>query len=187
MNFRISCAILLAALIYGSCVFSPKSEKPEPSPKGKWEEPTSPDKVVNNLKVAFDELNIEFYRDCLHDNYFYLSRSEVDNIDIRWSKSEDVRIIENLMNGSFKVVFNAVQNSVLEEYGKDCENIPDGAIVVPEHPNEMWLVVNYIVDIEVDTKEKGDFTVHQFMEFKFVKDPKTNLYAIVLWNDLTNQ
>jgi hypothetical protein len=111
----------------------------------------------------------------------------VDNIDIRWSKSEDVRIIENLMNGSFKVVFNAVQNSVLEEYGKDCENIPDGAIVVPEHPNEMWLVVNYIVDIEVDTKEKGDFTVHQFMEFKFVKDPKTNLYAIVLWNDLTNQ
>lgn len=186
MNIRVSCAILLAVLISGSCVFSPKSENPEPSPTGKWEEPTSPDKVVNNLKVAFDELNINFYRDCLNDNYFYLSRSETDNIDIRWSKSDDVTIIENLMEGSFKVVFTTVQNSIHEEYGKDCE-YPDGAVVVPEHPNEMWLVVNYIVDIEVDTKLKGDFIVHQFMEFKFVKDPKTNLYSIVLWNDMTNQ
>ena len=186
MNIRVSCAVLLAALISGSCVFSPKSENPGPSPKGKWEEPTSPDKVVNNLKVAFDELNNEFYRDCLHDNYYYLSRSEVDNIDIRWSKSEDVRIVENLMKGSTKFVFNADQNSIHEEYGKDCE-YPDGAVVVPEHPNEMWLVVNYTVDMEIFTKSFGEYNVHQFMEFKFVKDPKTNLYSIVLWNDLTNQ
>ncbi len=186
MNIRVSYAVLLAALISGSCVFSPKSENPGPLPQGKWEDPTSPDKVVNNLKVAFDELNIDFYRDCLNDNYNYLSRSEVDNIDLRWSKSEDVRIVENLMTGSFKVVFTTGQNSFHEEYGEDCTDIPDGAVVVPEHKNEMWLVVNYTVDIEVDTKLKGDFIVHQFMEFKFVKDPKTNLYSIVLWNDLTN-
>ena len=186
MKVRVYYAILCAALLSGSCIFSPRSESPEPSPEGKWEEPTSPDKVVNNLKVAFDELNIEFYRNCLNDNYFYLSRSEVDNIDIRWSKSEDVRIVENVMRGSTKFVFTAVQNSIQEEYGKDYGDIPDGAVVVPEHPNEMWLVVNYIVDMDIFTKSFGEYNVHQFMEFKFVKDPKTNRYTIVLWNDLTN-
>ena len=187
MKVRVFFAVVCAALIAGSCVFSPKSESPEPTPTGKWEDPSSPDKVVSNLKVAFNDLNIEFYRDCLNDNYFYLSRSEVDNIDIRWSKSEDVTTVENLMNGCLKFVFTAVQNTVHEEYGKDYPDIPDGAVVVPEHPNEKWLVVSYIVDMEIFTKTKGDFNVHQYMEFKFVQDPKTKFYSIVLWNDLTNQ
>jgi hypothetical protein len=187
MKTRFLGAVLLAAVLAGSCVFSPKSEDSEPSENGKWQTPTSPDKVLGNLKLAFDDLNIEFYRDCLNSNYFYLSRSETDNVDIRWSKSEDVSTVENLMSGSFKVVFTAVQNSVHEEYGKDYSDIPDGAIVVPDHPTELWMVIDYLVDMEIDTKTKGDFTVHQYMEFKYLKDPKTKLYSIILWNDLTNQ
>jgi len=187
MKYRVLLAVLISALISSSCIFSPKSESGDKTPSGKWEEPISPDKVINNLKVAFDELNIEFYRKCLHDNYYYFSPSDVDNPDIRWSKSEDVRIVENIMKGSTKFVFNAVQNSVHEEYGKDCSDIPDGAVVVPDHHNEMWLVVNYIVDMEIFTKSFGEYNVHQFMDFKFVRDPQTKLYSIVLWYDLTNQ
>jgi hypothetical protein len=178
---------VLVACIFGSCIFSPKSDHDNPNPPGKWETPTTPDKVISNLKLSFDDLNAEFYRDCLHSNYFYLSRSEIDNQDIRWSKSEDVRVIENLMKGTTKFVFTAVENSRIEEYGKDYSDIPEGAVVVPEHPTEKWLVINYTVDMEIFTREKGDLNVHQFMDFKFYQDPDSKLWSIILWNDLTNQ
>ena len=87
----------------------------------------------------------------------------------------------------FRSVFQAVQNSIYEEYGKNCTDIPDGAVVVEDHPNEMWTVVNYIVDMEIFTKTIGDYRVHQYMEFKFLKDSVTKEYSIILWNDLTNQ
>ncbi len=188
MKLRFFLALACVMVLSASCVFSPKSENGGDDPTGKWEEPVSPEKVLNNLELAFDDLNVEFYRKCLNDNYFYLSRSEVDNIDIRWNKSEDVSTIDNIMKGSTKFVFQAVENSTHEEYGKDYppEKIPDGAVVVDDHPNEMWVVVNYIVDMEIFTKTKGDYRVHQYMEFKFIKDSE-NHYSIILWNDLTNQ
>jgi hypothetical protein len=181
------CAVLSLVLLFsGACIFSPTKDKPVSGPGGKVEIPTTPEKVLNNLKLAFDDENIEYYRNCLNDNYFYVSRSEVDTLDIRWSKSEDVQIVEKVMKGSSKFVFNAVQNAQIEEYGKNCPNIPVGATVVDEHPNEMWLVINYTVDMEIFTKSFGDINVHQFMEFKFVKDAE-GLYSIIQWNDLTNQ
>jgi len=184
---QICAALSLAALVPVSCIFSPKEENGGDHGGSQIERPVSPEAVVNNLKVAFNQLNIEFYRDCLHDNYFYLSRSEVDNQDIRWSKSEDVQVVGNLMKGTTKFVFTAVENSRIEEYGKSYPDIPDGAVVVPEHPTEKWLVINYTVDMEIFTREKGDLNVHQFMEYKFFQDPVTKLWSIILWNDLTNQ
>lgn len=184
------CAVLLLipVLIGSSCIFSPKEDDdhidPGPGPIVKQ---ISPEAVINNLKESFNQLNIEYYRNCLNDNYFYLSRSEVDDLDIRWSKSEDVQVVENIMKGSTKFVFTAVENSRIEEYGKEYPDIPSGAVVVPEHPTEKWLVINYTVDMEIFTREKGDLNVHQFMEFKFRQDPDSKLWSIVLWNDLTNQ
>lgn len=177
--------LFFVMLFSGSCIFSPKKDNGGTVENGKWEKPVSPDKVLNNLKVAFNDKNIEFYRNCLHDNYYYVSQSETDSLDIRWSKSEDVRIVENVMNGCNKFVFTAVQNSQIEEYGKNCTNIPVGATIVEEHPDEMWLVINYTVDMEIFTKTYGDIEVNQYMEFKFVKDSE-GLYSIIQWNDLSN-
>jgi hypothetical protein len=189
MKIKVYMMAALVALLSGSCVFSPKSEDPDPGPGGKWEDPTTPDKVINNLKVAFDNLDINKYRDCLHNNYFYTSPSTTDNPDIRWSKSEDVSTVGNVMTGSKNFVFTAVENSRHEEYGKDYppDQIPEGAVVVDDHPTEKWVVVNYTVDMEIMTKEHGEYDVHQFMEFKFLQDPASKLYSIILWNDLTSQ
>ena len=184
---RACAALFLILLFSGACIFSPKKDDPDPNPGGKWEEPTTPEKVLNNLKLAFNEQNIEFYRKCLHNNYYYVAKSETDDPDIRWSKSEDVRIVENVMNGSNKFIFTAYKNSQIEEYGKDYPNRPDGATYVDEHPDEMWLVINYTVYMEIFTKSYGEMAVDQFMEFKFVQDPQTKLYSIIEWNDLTNQ
>ena len=187
MKLRVLLPLACVMVISTSCIFSPKPENGGENPTGKWEEPVSPEKVVSNLKLAFDELDVEFYRKCLNDNYFYLSRSEVGDIDIRWNKSEDVSTVDNIMKGCTKFVFQAIENSTHEEYGENYPDIPDGAVVVEDHPNEMWVVVNYIVDMEIFTKTFGDYRVHQYMEFKFLKDPVTKQYSIILWNDLSNQ
>jgi hypothetical protein len=192
MNFgrtsstRISAVLFLVVLFSGSCIFSPNKGKDEPITGGTWQDPKTPDNVLNNLKVAFETSNIEFYRKCLHDNYFYVSQSETDSLDLRWSKSEDVQIVENVMKGSTKFIFNAAQNSEREEYGKNYPDIPVGATIVDDHPNEMWLVINYTVRMQIYTKSYGDITVDQYMEFKFVQDPTTKMYSIIQWNDLSN-
>ncbi len=180
-------AVLFMVLLFsGSCIFSPKPSDDDPvNIDPKWEEPKTPENVLNNLKKAFELDNIEFYRKCLHDNYFYVSKSDIDSLAIRWNKSEDVQIVENIMKGSNKFIFTAQENAQYEEYGENCPNIPMGALQTNKHPNEMWLVINYTVDMEIFTKSYGDINVHQFMEFKFVK--KDSLYSIIEWNDLTNQ
>lgn len=175
----------LTALFTGSCIFSPKKDSGQTTNDGKIEIPATPDKVVNNLKVAFQQLNINFYRDCLNGNYFYTSKSETDTLDIRFSKSEDVRVIENIMNNCTSFVFTSSEYGSMEEWGKDVPNPPNGAVIVDEHPNEVWLVKTYLIDMDIFTKTYGDFKIHQLMEFKFVQDRQSKLYAIIQWNDLT--
>lgn len=186
-----SCLLLLTALLVilfsGSCIFSPKKESEIITPGSKIEIPVSPEKVVNNLKVAFQQLNINFYRDCLHNNYFYESKSETDTLDIRFSKSEDVRVIENIMNNCTSFVFTSSEYGSIEEWGKDVPNPPNGALIVDEHPKEVWLVKTYLIDMDIFTKTYGDFKIHQLMEFKFLQDPQSKLYSIIQWNDLTTQ
>ena len=56
--------ILSIVLILGlsfSCIFSPKEGHKKQNPPGKWQEPMTPDIVVENLKVAFNYLDIDFY------------------------------------------------------------------------------------------------------------------------------
>lgn len=184
-----SCFVLLTilsvTLFSSSCIFSPKKESETITPGGKIENPVSPEKVVNNLKVAFQQLNINFYRDCLHDNYFYTSKSTTDTLDIRFSKSEDVQVVENIMNNCTSFVFNSSEYGSIEEWGKDVPNPPNGALIVNEHPSEVWLVKTYLIDMDIFTKTYGDFKIHQLMEFKFVQDAQSKLYTIIQWNDLT--
>lgn len=185
---RIFSVLAFLALTNCSCVFNPDPDTDTPPVDSKLREPTSPENVVYNLKVAFDQLNSEYYRDCLHDNYYYLFRSEVDGLDLRLSKSEDVRIIENIMNGSTKFVFNAVEHSRYLEYGELYPDIPEGATRTSEHPNEVWTIVNYSVDMQIFTRKHGDIEVSQFMNFKFRQDPNPPGYwTIVEWSDLSNQ
>lgn len=187
-RFVFICAILcLAMVLSASCIFSPKDGDGGGSTTGPVVTPSAPDSVLQNLKVSFERQDIEIYRDCLHDNYYYLSPSAIDEPPLRWDRSEDVRIVGNIMEGSNRMVFTAVKNSVREEYGVNCPDIPEGATVVEEHPNEMWLVINYTVDMEIFTKSFGDINVHQYMDFSFVQDPDTKWYSIIQWNDLTNQ
>ncbi len=182
---RICAVLVLLSLIIGACIFSPDKGNETIQADNRIKVAASPDSVVHNLKVAFDQLDVEVYRNCLNDNYFYVSRSEVDDQEIRWNKSEDVRVVENVINGSTKFVFQAVEHSRYLEYGENCPDKPQGASISPDHPDEIWTIIRYTVDMQIFTKQHGDIEVHQFMDFKFRED-QNGLWSIVEWNDMTN-
>jgi hypothetical protein len=168
-----------------SCIFSPKTGEKGTTPTGQWETPTTPRKVVNNLQVAFDRRDVNLYERCLHENYFYISPSYIDSLDINWPRSDDVRAVENVMNNCTKIVFTPLEISIVEEYGKDVPNIPDGKTIVDDHPTEIWWVCTYYVTMDVFTKDYGEMLVKQDMKYKMVEDTATHYYSIIRWIDET--
>ena len=177
--------ILLAAILGSSCIFSPDTGKKEEKPAGQWVEPTTPRKVIANLVASFDLLNIEFFDRSLHANYYYRSPSNVDELDIYWSKSEDRQAVESLMDKSEEIIFTPSEINVYEEYGKNVTPRPDGANLDTneEHPDDIWYICEYYITIDIFSKDLGEFKVQQDMKFKMVEDKTTHLYSIIRWVD----
>ena len=187
-NFLRNTLILIVFLMLTmsvSCIFSPKSDKKSETPAGQWETPTTPRKVINNLQVSFSQLDIDFFERCLHENYYYLSPSDIDSLDIYWSRSEDVSAVRGVMSASREIIFNPSEINIYEEYGKNVPNKPDGAKLdeMEEHPDDIWYICSYYISIDIFAAEYGDFKVQQDMKFKMVEDLDTHLYSIIRWVD----
>ncbi|MFC1693416.1 hypothetical protein ACFL1R_07920 [Candidatus Latescibacterota bacterium] len=181
-------SVSLSCLFLFSCIFSPKPDKnTNKPPAGKIEEPTTPQKVINNLQVAFQDLEIDFYERCLHQDFYYRSPSNIDSLDLAWGFSEEISIITNMMEASREIIFSPSEIRTYEEYGVNYPDKPDGAIIAPnnEHPDEKWIICDYYITIDINTKELGDFKVQQDMKFKMFKNPETDLYSIIQWFDET--
>ncbi|MCE5248773.1 hypothetical protein LLG96_00995 [bacterium] len=177
---------LVVSFLIGSCIFSPKEGKEDnPVDNGAFEDPVTPQKVIENLKVSFSHLEVDWYEKCLHENFFWESPSKTDELDVRWSRSEELHVIDRLMQDCTAFIFSAHEISSYEEWGSNMDPLPDGAIVSEDHPNEIWYVYNYTIDMDIFTRTYGDFKVHQDMQFKMVKDPDTKLYSVIRWIDIT--
>ncbi len=184
-NGRFLPALSLALLVFTSCIFSPDTGEKSPKPPQQWEEPTTPRKVIKNLEVAFDQLDIDFFERCLHENYYYRSPSDTDEFDLYWSRSEEVMAVGNVMDGCREIIFTPSEIRIYEEYGSNVPNKPDGAIIDDsgEHPDDIWYICDYYITMDIFTKELGDFKVQQDMHFKMVQDPETELFSIIRWVD----
>lgn len=178
-------AILAFSVLTSSCIFSPETGEKGPKPVGQWIEPTTPRKVITNLELSFSLLDVDFYEKCLHENYFYRSPSDIDEFDLYWSRSEDIRVIGNMMDKCKEIIFTPSEIHIYEEYGKNVQNKPDGATLDEnnDHPDDIWYVCDYYITIDIFTKEIGDFKVQQDMKFKIVENPETHLYSIIRWVD----
>ena len=181
--------IVIAAVVLfwtGSCIFSPKKDSDEkPIDSGVFQEPTKARTVIDNLRVSFSHLEPDWYEQCLHENYYYEVPSKTDELDIRWSRSDEMRIIRKMFADCTAFVFTANEISSYKEWGISVPDIPDGAEVVTDHPDEVWYVFNYTIDMDIFTKTFGDFKVHQVMQFKMVLDSETGYYSIIRWIDIT--
>jgi hypothetical protein len=176
----------LLALVAVSCVFSPKEGSTDGPPvDNSWAEPTTPDKVLSNLRTSFNLLDIEYYERCLDVNFYYTSPSAEDSLDISWSRSEERAVMENMMDQVKEIVFTASENTRYEEWGSNVPGIPTGAKIdlQGEHPDDIWVIIDMYVTIDVFTQDSGDFRAEQNMQFKMVEDRETELYSIIQWYD----
>ena len=178
--------ISVLSVVPVSCIFNPDNgDDDNHQVDGKLQTPTQPGIVVENLKVAFQQLEPDWYEQCLHPNYFYESPPVLDEDPWKVPRSEEVAIITRMMEDCKQFHFTANHLSSYPEYGIDIEDKPDGVAVSQEHPDEIWYVYNYNITMEVYTNSHGDFRIPQNVQFKMVKDPDTELYSIIRWYDLT--
>ena len=178
--------IAIAGVFSSSCIFSPDkgTETNEPD-TGTFQKPIKALTVIENLKVSFSHLEPDWYEQCLNENFFYEVPSKTDELDVRWPRSDDIRIIRNMFADCTAFVFTGSEISSYKEWGQNIPDIPNGAEVSLEHPDDIWYVYNYTIDMDIFTRSYGNFKVHQDMQFKMVKDPDTGYYSIIRWIDIT--
>ena len=185
LHFIVSSFIVFVFTCSLSCIFSPKTGKKGSQPEGQWVDPTTPRKVVNNLQVAFNQLDIDFFERCLHENYFYRSPSNIDSLDIAWPRSEDVRIVGNIMKDCREIIFIPSEISIYEEYGSNRTDRPEDAALDTqnEHPDDIWYICSYYITMDLFSNTFGNLKVQQDMKFKMVENPETHRYSIIRWLD----
>jgi len=125
----------------------------------------------------------------MHENYFYESLSNTDSLNVSWSRSSDVSVMDNLFDDCQSFVFTPLFSSVVIEYGSEVyetlEEYPDGAQITDEHPNDIWRIYNYDISMDLSFKTHGEIRVHQFMKFVMVED-KNEEWSIIRWIDETS-
>ena len=183
----IAWSLSIVIILSFSCIFSPDTGKKTPKPPLQWEEPTTPRQVIENLEMSFNQLDIDFYERCLHENFFYRSPSDVDEFDIYWNRSNEIEVMRKMFPACREFIFTPNEIRIYEEYGKNVENKPDGAIIDSEdlHPDDIWIVCDYYITMDIFFTEMGDYKVQQDMKFKMVENLETHLYSIIRWVDET--
>jgi len=177
--------IVLTLAFFFSCIFAPKEGERKPGYSGKWQDPITPRKVIENLSVSFSNLDIDFYERCLHENYYYESPSEIDSLNVEsWSRSTDVLVVEKIFDDCTTFIFTPSLVSLVKEYGVNVPDIPTGEKVSDEHPDEIWYMYNYDISMDLYLKSYGDIKVQQFMKFIMVEDSEGR-WSIIRWIDET--
>ena len=179
-------AAMLPAVLGLSCIFAPPvGERELGESIGKWQEPITPGIVIENLKVAFNDRDVDLYEQCLHPDYFYESVSDTDSLNVdSWSRSRDVVVMGNLFDQCTAFIFTPVEQKMVKEYGTNIENIPPGAVISEHHPDAVWYVYEYYISMDMFFPEYGDFKVQQYMKFAMVEDP-AGYWSIIRWLDDT--
>jgi len=179
--------VIILSSAYVSCIFSPKTGKKKSPPTPQWLDPISPRNVINNLQVAFNLRDIDFFERCLHENYYYISPSQTDSLNIQWPRSDDILAVKGVMEKSREIIFTPSEINIYEEYGANVPNIPETAVLETddEHPDDIWWICDYYITIDIFTNDYGDFKAQQDMKFKMIEDTETKLYSIIQWYDET--
>lgn len=93
------CVVSCAAVFVAGC--STPGPGPELPPPPEFRDRTSPENVIYNLELAYEEMNAEEYLDCLSVDFtFYPCQSDVQNpeleIPAEWYKTDERAMHENM-------------------------------------------------------------------------------------------
>ncbi len=100
------CAVSCAAVLVGGC--STPSSGPEIPAGPEFRDRTSPENVLYNLELGYEEMNLEEYLDCLSEDFeFFPCQEDVNNpeLDIPtvWWKVDEAAMHENMFADSSDV------------------------------------------------------------------------------------
>lgn len=101
-------AVLALAAVFafglGGCwnPFAPDEGDPSDRPPEEYRLPTTPANVIHNMELAYKEMNVDTYLDCLSEDFiFYPNEEDVGGeIPEYWFKDEERRVHENMFSDS---------------------------------------------------------------------------------------
>lgn len=92
--------LILAMLLIASCAKNPFSARDSEEPSeaaGTFVPPTSPEIVLENLRLAYEEMVIGNYIECLDSSFtFVFDFIEGSLIDTSWDQTVEINLTENL-------------------------------------------------------------------------------------------
>ena len=180
--------LFLTILFILSCDwFSPPVE-PVKVVAGSYEEPTTLEKLFNNLRQSLIDRDIDRYEEVFHPDFKYINRpSKIDSLDEWWGLSTELQIMLNMFENVDEIQYNRGENRFYLEYGVNIDH-PNSAEVSEEHPDEIWLVFDNYVEIEISginyKNLPESYFVQQDMIYKVVKESITGYYFIIRWIDV---
>ncbi len=88
------------------CIFSPDDDTGPPpgNEPPEYEFPDTKEKVLDNFKIAYEEMDINGYRDCLHPDFKFVFTTE-DQVQFQipneyWERAEDLGAMERTFSGN---------------------------------------------------------------------------------------
>lgn len=163
------CAASLAALLLGGC--STAGPGPEPPTGPDFRDRTSPENVLYNIELGYEEMNAGGYLDCLSEDFeFYPDEADVQdpNLEIPpvWYKTDERDMHENMFDEGSDVesiTLTLTTTSIVYDYGVPEDGLDDTCVcrVDVDLRVNLQVGVTYLAtapsefDMRVDTDQQG--------------------------------
>ena len=185
------CVVSCAAVLVGGC--STTSSGPDIPAGPEFRDRTSPENVLYNLELGYEEMNLEEYLDCFSEDFeFFPCEDDVQNPDLDlppvWYKTDEATIHENMFADSSDVESISLTLTIVSidyDYG------------IPDDPLDNTCVCVVEVDLRVNLITGTTFLATAPSEFRMrididqpnpIPDPDDVLWwEIYYWFDLAER
>ncbi len=178
------CAVSFAAVLVGGC--STAGPGPDIPAGPEFRDRTSPENVVYNLELAYEEMDLEEYLDCLPEDFqFFPTEADVNDpnqgIPPVWLKADEATMHENMFADSSDVESISLTLTIASiEYDEG----------IPGDPLDDTCVCIVDVDLRLNLSAGGGFIATAASEFHMRVDTdrrgpgREPLWEIDRWYDL---
>ena len=177
------CVLAITALLLSGCS---TGTGPDPLPEPEYRDRLTPEDVLYNMELAYEEMDVEEYLDCLSvDFIFYPQQSDVQNPELEippeWYKTDERWMHENMFGEGSNVEsisLTLTVSSLVYDYGIPADETDDTCICV--------------VDVDLRVRVVGDLTYlatgasqyHMRIDQDQTGPGDAHLWEMYLWYEL---
>ena len=163
------CVVSCAAVLVGGC--STPNSGPDIPAGPEFRDRTSPENVVYNLELAYEEMDLDEYLDCLSEDFeFFPCQDDVNNPELEipavWFKADEATMHENMFaedSDVESISLTLTIPSIVYDYGVPDDPLDDTCVCIVDVDLRVNLNValTYLVsspslfDMRVDTDRQG--------------------------------